>query len=70
MLVLLGLGGLIGCSTPERLGSNAQKPYQWESLSHHPQLAWHRHRADSATLFVRLPAHELLHLREGLDAPF
>lgn len=70
MLVLLGLGGLTGCSTPERLGSNAQKPYQWESLSHHPQLAWHRHRADSATLFVRLPAHELLHLREGLDAPF
>ena len=70
MLLLLGLGGLFGCSTPERLGSNAQKPYQWESLSHHPQLAWHRHHADSATLFVKLPAHEPLHLREGADSPF
>ena len=59
-----------GCSSPERLGSNAQKPYLWESLPHHPQLAWHRHTVDSAALYVRIPAFEPLHLREGADAPF
>lgn len=59
-----------GCSTPSRLGSNADKPYLWEPLPHHPQLAWHRHHPDSATVYVRLPAHEPLHLREDSDAPF
>ena len=73
-LFLLALGALSlwgsGCSSPERLGSNAAKPYLWESLPHHPQLAWHRHRADSVALYVRLPAFEPLHLREGANAPF
>lgn len=59
-----------GCSAPQRLGSNAQKPYLWESLSLHPRLAWHRHLADSASVFVQVPAHEPLHLREDANAPF
>lgn len=71
-MVLLAVAACVGsgCSSPARLGTNAQKPYEWEALTHHPQLAWHRHRADSASLFVHLPAHELLHLREGGDRPF
>ena len=67
---LLAMLGLVGCATSVKLGSNAQKPYQWESLSHHPQLAWHRHRADSAALFVRIPANEPLHLRKDGGSPF
>lgn len=61
---------LVGCATSVKLGSNAQKPYQWESLSHHPQFAWHRYRSDSAALFVRIPANEPLHLREDGGSPF
>ena len=65
------LGALwTGCSSPEQLGSKASKPYLWESLPHHPQIAWHRHRADSASMYVRLPAFEPLHLRQGADSPF
>ncbi|RPG81807.1 MAG: GWxTD domain-containing protein [Crocinitomicaceae bacterium TMED114] len=59
-----------GCSGPEQLGSKASKPYLWESLPHHPQLTWHRHRADSAALYVRMPAFEPLHLRSGGNTPF
>ena len=35
-----------------------------------PATRRHRHRADSAALYVRLPAFEPLHLREGANAPF
>ena len=59
-----------GCSSTARLGSNASKPYLWEQLPHHPQLAWHRFSADSAAVYVRMPAHEPLHLREEMDSPF
>lgn len=62
--------GLTGCQSTATLGSNAQQPYQWEGLSHHPAYAWHRDQSDSATLYVRLPAHEPLHLREHRDQPF
>lgn len=59
-----------GCQTTSTLGTDAQRPYQWEDLPHHPSYAWHRHRSDSATVLVRLAAHEPLHLRENRDLPF
>ena len=59
-----------GCASPTRLGSNASKPYLWEQLPHHPQLAWHRFSADSAAVYLRMPAHEPLHLRQEMDSPF
>lgn len=59
-----------GCKSSATLGSNAARPYQWEALSHHPELAWHRYRADSAAVYVQLPAHEPLHLRENRNLPF
>ena len=59
-----------GCQSTTNLGTDAQRPYQWEELSHHPALVWHRHRADSALVHVKLPAHEPLHLRESRDLPF
>lgn len=73
MRYLLGLGVLIciqGCQTPTSLGTDAQRPYQWEDLPHHPSFAWHRHTMDSALVHVRIPAHEPLHLREQRDQPF
>ena len=57
-------------SPDSTLGTNLQEPYQWEGLSHHPQYVWHRCSADSAAIYVRLPAHEPLHLRENRDQPF
>lgn len=59
-----------GCTSSAPLGSNAQKPYLWEPLPHHPQMAWHRHRIDSAALYLKVPAHEPLHLRTDGEAPF
>ena len=67
VLLLLLLGG---CQSTSTLGTDAQRPYQWENLPHHPSYAWHRHRSDSATVFIQLPAHEPLHLRENRDLPF
>ncbi|MDA8695448.1 GWxTD domain-containing protein [Flavobacteriales bacterium] len=61
---------LAGCQSGTPLGTNTQQPYQWEGLSHHPHYVWHRCSADSAAVFVRLPAHEPLHLRENRDQPF
>jgi GWxTD domain-containing protein len=61
---------LVGCQSSSTLGTNLQEPYQWEGLSHHPQYVWHRCSADSAAIYVRLPAHEPLHLRENRDQPF
>ena len=61
---------LLGCQSGPPLGTNLQQPYQWEDLSHHPSYVWHRCSADSAAVYVRLPAHEPLHLRENRDQPF
>ncbi len=68
--LIWGAVALSGCQSTSTLGTDAQRPYQWEELPHHPTYAWHRHRADSASVFVRLPAHEPLHLRESRDLPF
>jgi len=61
---------LSGCQSVSPLGSNQQQPYQWDNLTHHPSFVWHRFSPDSAAVFVRLPAHEPLHLRENRDQPF
>lgn len=59
-----------GCGSTTPLGSDKKRPYQWEDLPHHPVMAWHRHRADSAVVHVQIPAHEPLHLRENRNLPF
>ena len=70
VLSLVLCWGATGCQSTATLGTNAQQPYQWEGLSHHPVYVWHRDQSDSATLYVSLPAHEPLHLREHRDQPF
>lgn len=69
--LVLGLVVLLsGCQTTEPIGTDAQRPYLWEELPTHPDFVWHRHSVDSATVLLRLPDHEPLHLREGRDEPF